>query len=201
MKFYHTWRKFIATGTSLDAHTSDFSLAQKMYANNCLLRCMAKIIQHQILDLIIIPLCCLCCNTQGTWYQFTSSQSYLKWRQTRSYRLSPVSWSIKVTGIFRSRSSCGESVWRDNSSWWAARRLRASFDLGCVALDLINEEVVVVCTSGTSRELVDDGLADPVDISSFWASLFSFIFTPSSPSSAKNRKKNLTWNVCFNTKD
>jgi hypothetical protein len=55
---------------------------------------------------------------------------------------------------------------------------------------LINDDVVVVCTSGTSKELVDDvGLADPVDSSSFWASLFSFMFTPSSPSSAKNRIK------------
>lgn len=122
-------------------------------------------------------------------------------KQTRTYRLSPVSWSISETGIFRSRSSCGESVWRDNSSWWALRRLRASFDRGCVDLDLINEEVVVVCTSGTSKELLDDGLADPVDISSFWASLFSFIFTPSSPSSAKREKEILAWNVCLNTKD
>lgn len=110
----------------------------------------------------------------------------------RTYRLSPVSWSISVTGIFRSRSSwCGESFdcWRDNRSEWAARRFRASFDRGIVAFDLINDEVVVVCTSGTSKELLDDGLADPVDNSSFWASLFSFIFTPSSPSSARRKKR------------
>jgi hypothetical protein len=54
---------------------------------------------------------------------------------------------------------------------------------------LINDEVVVVCTSGTSKELLDDGLADPVDNSSFWASLFSFIFTPSSPSSAEKKER------------
>lgn len=90
-----------------------------------------------------------------------------------------------MTGIFCSRSSCGDSFecWRDKSSECAARRFRASFDRGIVAFDLINDEVVVVCTSGTSKELLDDGLADPVDNSSFWASLFSFIFTPSSPSS------------------
>lgn len=56
-------------------------------------------------------------------------------------------------------------------------------------MDLINDDVVVVCTSGTSRELVDDGLADPVDNSSFWASLFSFMFTPSSPSSGRRSKR------------
>lgn len=108
-----------------------------------------------------------------------------------TYRLSPVSWSIRVTGIFRSRSSCGESFdcCRESSSECAAKRLRASFDRAFVALDLINDEVVVVCTSGMSRELLDDGLADPVDNSSFWASLFSFIFTPSSPSSAAGRKE------------
>lgn len=111
----------------------------------------------------------------------------LRW----TYRLSPVSWSIRVTGIFRSRSSCGESFdcCRASSSECAARRLRASFDRAFVALDLINDEVVVVCTSGMSRELLDDGLADPVDNSSFWASLLSFIFTPSSPSSAAGRKE------------
>lgn len=108
-----------------------------------------------------------------------------------TYRLSPVSWSISVTGIFRSRSSCGESFecCRDSSRECAARRFRASLDRAFVALDLINDEVVVVCTSGMSRELLDDGLADPVDNSSFWASLFSFIFTPSSPSSAAGGKK------------
>lgn len=109
----------------------------------------------------------------------------------RTYRLSPVSWSINVTGIFRSRSSFGESFdcWRDNRSECAARRCRASFDRGIVAFDLINDEVVVVCTSGTSKELLDDGLADPVDNSSFWASLFSFMFTPSSPSSAEKKRR------------
>lgn len=108
-----------------------------------------------------------------------------------SYRLSPVSWSISVTGIFCSRSSSFD-CWRDNRSEWAARRLRASLDRGIVAFDLllINEDVVVVCTSGASRELLDDGLADPVDnSSSFWASLFSFIFTPSSPSSGSRKKE------------
>lgn len=111
-----------------------------------------------------------------------------------TYRLSPVSWSISVTGIFRSRSSCGESFdcWRDNSSECAARRFRASFDRGIVAFDLINDEVVVVCTSGTSKEFVDDGLADPVDNSSFWASLFSFMFTPSSPSSGRRKEGKFT---------
>lgn len=53
---------------------------------------------------------------------------------------------------------------------------------------MINDEVVVVCTSGTSKELVDDGLTDPVDNSSFRASLFSFISTPSSPSSAEKER-------------
>lgn len=107
-----------------------------------------------------------------------------------THRLSPVSWSMSVTGIFRSRSSCGESLdcWRDNSRECAASRWRASFERGIVAFDLINDEVVVVCTSGTSKEFVDDGLADPVDNSSFWAS-FSVMFTPSSPSSARKKKK------------
>lgn len=113
-------------------------------------------------------------------------------RRHATYRLSPVSWSISVTGIFCSKSSCGDSFdcWRHDRSNAAAAaadcvasRLRESFDRWVVALDLINDDVVVVCTSGTSRELLDDGLADPVDNSSFWASLFSFRFTPSSPSS------------------
>ena len=68
--------------------------------------------------------------------------------------------------------------------------MRASFDRGIDVFDFIIDDVVVVCTSGTSKEFVDDGLADPVDNSSFWASLFSFMFTPSSPSSAKKRKRN-----------
>lgn len=122
------------------------------------------------------------------------SRDVLKCQATlrlNAYRLSPVSWSIRVTGIFRSRSSWGDSFdcCRDKSSECAASRLRASFDRAFVALDLINDEVVVVCTSGMSRELLDDGLADPVDNSSFWASLFSFIFTPSSPSSAAARRE------------
>lgn len=112
-------------------------------------------------------------------------------RKKTTHRLSPVSWSMSVTGIFRSISSCGESFdcWRDNSSECAASRWRASFDRGFVAFDLIIDDVVVVCTSGTSKELVDDGLADPVDSSSFRASLFSFMFTPSEPSSARKRRK------------
>ena len=100
-----------------------------------------------------------------------------------------------MTGIFRSRSSCGESFdcCLDNRSECAAKRLRASFDRAFVAFDLINDEVVVVCTSGMSKELLDDGLADPVDNSSFWASLFSFISTPSSPPSEEKKKgKNFT---------
>lgn len=100
--------------------------------------------------------------------------------------------------MFCSKSSCGESFecWRESKSECAASRFRASLDRGIVAFDLINDDVVVVCTSGTSKEFVDDGLADPVDNSSFWASLFSFIFTPSSPSSVDRERRNFhinTW--------
>lgn len=122
-----------------------------------------------------------------------------------THRFSPVSWSISVTGIFCSKSSCGDSFdcWRHDSRIAAAAaaecvawsRFRASFDRGIVAFDLINDDVVVVCTSGTSRELLDDGLADPVDNSSFWASLFSFRFTPSSPSSGP-RESILNYRWC-----
>lgn len=99
-----------------------------------------------------------------------------------------------MAGLFLSRSSCGESLdcWRANSRECAASRFRASFDRAFVAFDVINDEVVVVCTSGMSRELVDDGLADPVDNSSFWASLLSLIFTPSSPSSVERKEEKFT---------
>jgi hypothetical protein len=104
-------------------------------------------------------------------------------RELATYRFNPVSWSISVTGMLRSRSSCGESLerWRK----CAASRLRASLERGPDAFALIIEDVVVVCTSGTSRELLDDGLADPVDSSSFWASWLSVMLTPPSPSSAR----------------
>lgn len=112
-------------------------------------------------------------------------------REIFTYRLSPVSWSIRLTGMLRSISSWGESFdcrLDKRMEWAVARRFRTSFDLWIVAFGLINDEVVVVWTSGISWEFVDEGLADPVDCASaFRASRRSLMFTISSLS-AVNKK-------------